>query len=238
MLASPLLVGALAAGLRPVHLLLGAFWFAGYFAFFAASVWLKSGRRPRHLRPVQVYVALAAVLGAATLAASPGLLRWAPAFAVPLGIGLWSSATRNERALVSGLATTVGSAIMALVAYDAGGGTSWLRAWTLAAVQAAYFAGTVFYVKSLIRERGSATFLRASIGYHLAVAAVAAVALLLTRAQPTTGTGLSWLVVAVLALLAARAVAVPRLTPAPSPKQIGLGEVGATVAVALSSLVA
>jgi hypothetical protein len=168
MLASPLLVGALAAGLRPVHLLLGAFWFAGYFAFFAASVWLKSGRRPRHLRPVQVYVALAAVLGAATLAASPGLLRWAPAFAVPLGIGLWSSATRNERALVSGLATTVGSAIMAVVAYDAGGGTSGLRAWTLAAVQAAYFAGTVFYVKSLIRERGSATFLRASIGYHLA----------------------------------------------------------------------
>ena len=237
MLASPLLVGALAAGLRPVHLLLGAFWFAGYFAFFAGSVWLKSGRRPRHLRPVQVYVALAAVLGAATLAASPGLLRWAPAFAVPLGIGLWSSATRNERALVSGLATTVGSAIMALVAYDAGGGTSWLRAWTLAAVQAAYFAGTVFYVKSLIRERGSATFLRASIGYHLAVAAVAAVALL-TRAQPATGTGLSWLVVAVLAVLAGRAAAVPRLTPAPSPKQIGLGEVGATVAVALSSLVA
>ncbi len=237
MLASPLLVGALAAGLRPVHLLLGAFWFAGYFAFFAGSVWLKSGRRPRHLRPVQVYVALAAVLGAATLAASPGLLRWAPAFAVPLGIALWSSAPRNERALVSGLATTVGSAIMALVAYDAGGGTSWLRAWTLAAVQAAYFAGTVFYVKSLIRERGSATFLRASIGYHLAVVAVAAVALL-TRAQPTSGTGLSWLVVAVLAVLAGRAAAVPRLTLAPSPKQIGLGEVGATVAVALSSLVA
>ena len=46
------------------------------------------------------------------------------------------------------------------------------------------------------------------------------------------------IVVAVLALLAARAVAVPRLTPAPSPKQIGLGEVGATVAVALSTLVA
>ena len=67
--------------------------------------------------------------------------------------------------------------------------------------------------------------------------AVAAVALV-TRAQPTTGTGLSWLVVAVLALLAARAAAVPRLTPPPSPKQIGLGEVGATVAVALSSLVA
>lgn len=237
MLTSPLLLGALASGLRWIHLPLAAFWFAGYFAFNAVSLWLKSGRKARFLRPVQVYAALAAVLALVTAALDPGLLRWAPWFVVPLGVGLWAAAHRRERDLLAGVTTVIGSALMTIVAYHAGTGLDLRRAIVLAVGQFLYFAGTVFYVKSLIRERGSATFLRASIGYHLAVVAVAAVALL-TRAQPTTGTGLSWLVVAVLALLAARAAAVPRLTPPPSPKQIGLGEVGATVAVALSTLVA
>ena len=44
---------------------------------------------------------------------------------------------------------------MTLVAYDAGGGTDWARAWLLTAILAAYFVGTVLYVKTMIRERGS-----------------------------------------------------------------------------------
>ena len=66
MLVSPLLLGALASGPGWIHLLLAAFWFAGYFAFNATSLWLKSGRKVRYLRPVQVYAALAAALGLAT----------------------------------------------------------------------------------------------------------------------------------------------------------------------------
>ena len=38
------------------------------------------------------------------------------------------------------------------------------RALALALVQALYFAGTVFYVKSAIRERGSPTFLALGMG--------------------------------------------------------------------------
>ncbi len=90
------------------------------------------------------------------------LIRWAPACSPSRwGWGCGPRPPGNERALLSGLSTTVGSAMMTVVAYDAGAGTAWLRAWVLAAVQAAYFAGTVFYVKSLIRERGNAAFLRA-----------------------------------------------------------------------------
>ena len=53
MLAAPLLVGTMATGPRWPHLLLTAFWFAGYFAFFATTLWLKSRRRPRYLPPVR-----------------------------------------------------------------------------------------------------------------------------------------------------------------------------------------
>ena len=239
MLASPLLVGVLAGGPAWVHLPLALFWFVGYFAFFATGLWLKSGRRARYLPPMRTYLALTTALGVVVLLIEPRLVRWAPLFVVPLAIGLWSSARRRERALLSGLATTVGSALMTVVAYDAGAHAAALpdsaRAWMLAAVQAAYFAGTVFYVKSMIRERGDAAFLRLSVGYHLACVAAAAIATALSLA----GTGRpGWATVAVFGALAVRAALVPRLSPPPSPARIGVGEIVATVAVALTSLAA
>ncbi|MFN8080769.1 MAG: YwiC-like family protein [Kineosporiaceae bacterium] len=240
MLASPLLVGALAAGPAWVHLPLGVFWFVGYFAFFATGLWLKASRRPRHRPPVIAYGAAAAVLGVIVVVVEPRLVRWVPAFAVPLAVGLWSSARRTDRSLLSGLSTSVGSALMTLVAYDAGGGTDWRRAGLLAATQAAYFAGTVFYVKSLIRERGDEAFRRLSIGCHLAFVAAAAAAVMVSasRSAEHGHLGISWWVVAVFALLAARAAWVPRLTPPPRPARIGLGEIAATLAVAVASLAA
>ena len=151
MLASPLLVGAIASGPAPIHALLGVWWFAGYFAFFATSLWLKSGRKARFRRPVAVYAASAAV----------------------------------------------------------GGGSQFL-----------YFAGTVFYVKSMIRERGNERFHAVSVAAHgLATAAVAA---------------RSWWLSLVFAVLTLRAWIVPRyhLTP----KQIGIAEIASTLVVAIVSL--
>jgi hypothetical protein len=127
MLASPLLLGALASGPAWIHLPLAAFWFAGYFAFNAASLWLKSGRKTRFARPVQVYAVLAALLGLLTAALGPALVRWAPLFLIPLGVGMWAAARRRERDLLAGVTTVVGSALMTIVAFDAGGGTDLRR---------------------------------------------------------------------------------------------------------------
>jgi hypothetical protein len=132
MLVSPLLLGTLASGPGWIHLLLAAFWFAGYFAFNATSLWLKSGRKVRYLRSVQVYAALAAALGLATALADPGLLRWAPLFVLPLGVGVWAAAHRRERDLLAGVTTVIGSALMTVVADDAGAGPDLLRAAVLA----------------------------------------------------------------------------------------------------------
>jgi hypothetical protein len=222
MLASPLLVGAIAGGLSWVHLPLAAFWFAGYFAFFATTVWLKARRRSRHLRPVLVHSSVAAALGIVVLVVEPDLLRWAPLFVLPMAVGLWAAAARRERALLAGLTTTIGSCLMAVVAYDAGAGAVDQRAWLLALVQALYFAGTVFYVKSAIRERDNRTFLAASVGYHVAAAVIAG--------------WVAWQLGVVFALLAVRAGVVPPRRP--SPKALGIGEIVSTVVVALTSLLA
>ncbi|MFN8029669.1 MAG: YwiC-like family protein [Dermatophilaceae bacterium] len=221
MLAAPLLVGILAAGPRWVHLPLTALWFVGYFAFFAAGLWLKARRKPRYFPPVRAYGLAAIALGLITAALAPGLIRWAPLFVVPLGVGMVASARREDRALVSGLATTVGSALMTVVAYDAGGGTDWPRAWVLAGILAAYFGGTVVYVKTMIRERGSRPHYWLSVGWHLFAAVAMA--------------WVSWPLVAVFAALTARAAYFPRW--AMTPKQVGLIEIGATIAVAALALV-
>ena len=221
MLASPLLVGVVHAGPTWVHLPLAVFWFLGYFAFFAVSLWLKSGRRSRYARPAATYPVLAAAAGLVVAVLEPGLLVWAPAFALPLGVGLWAASARRERELLSGTTTAAGSALMTVVAADAGRTPDLTTAWLLAAVQAAYFVGTVLYVKSAIRERGNRTFLAASVAFHGFVA----LALL----------PVSWAVSLVFAALTVRArVVPPRL---PSPKALGLGEIAATVVVAVVSLV-
>lgn len=220
MLATPLLVGIVASRPQAVHLPLTAFWFVGYLAFFALGLWLKSRRKSRYLPPVRAYGLLSALLGVLTLVLDPGLARWAPLFLVPLGVGLVASATRTERSLVSGLSTAIGSCLMAVVAYDAGGGTDWARIWTIAAVLAAYFGGTVVYVKTMIRERGSRAHYLLSLAWH-ALASVAMVAV----SMPLT---------VIFVLLTVRAANFPRLGL--SPKQVGLIEIAATFAVALAAL--
>lgn len=220
MLATPLLVGVLAAEPSPVHLPLALFWFVGYFAFFAAGLWLRSRRRPRYRTPLVVYSGVAVLLGLVVLVLDPGLVRWVPLFVVPLGVGLYASVRREDRSLWSGLATSVGSSLMTLVAYDAGGGTDWTRAWLLTGVLAAYFAGTVFYVKTMIRERGSRRYRWWSVGFHAAATAAMA--------------WVSWPLVAVFAALTLRAALVP--TRQLSPKVVGIGEVVATVVVAVTAL--
>jgi hypothetical protein len=78
-----------------------------------------------------------------------------------------------------------------------------------------YFAGTVLYVKTMIRERGVVAYRRASIGFHLLALALAS----LLGAAPAV----------VFALLLARAWLLPGrpLTP----KRVGLIEIAASILV-------
>jgi hypothetical protein len=220
MLASPFLVGVVAASPHWVHLPLVLLWFVGYFAFFAAGLWLKSGRRARYLPPVRAYGIATVPLGVTVLAMRPDLAVWAPLFAPLLLAGLWFAARRQDRSLPSGLATILAACLMTVVAFDAGDGTNWGRAWTLTAVLAAYFVGTLFYVKTMIRERDSRAYYRLSVGYHVLVT-VAMV-------------WVSWWLVGLFALLAVRAAVLPGR--ALTPKQVGIGEILANVAVVVVAL--
>ena len=220
MLAGPLLVGVLASGPAWVHLPLALLWFLGYFAFFAAGLWLKSRRKARFRPPVVVYSLACVPPAVAVLVLQPGLVRWVPSLAPLMLIGLVLAAERKDRSLASGLATTVAASLMTAVAYDAGPGDDWSRAWVLTGEMAAYYVGTLLYVKTMIRERGNHAYEVASVAWH----AVAAVLL----------APVSWWLTVVFALLTLRAYAAPRLGL--TPKQVGIGELVLNVLVVVVAL--
>jgi len=225
MLVVPPVVGGVLGGWSWRHALLLVAWLVGYLAFHAAGLWLRSGRRVRYRRPVVAYGAAALALLAGLLVAAPGLLRWAPVFAALLAASLVASLRRADRSWWNDAVTVGAACLLTPVAAGLGTGTPAAGAvWPATGVLAAYFLGTVPYVKSLIRDRDDPRVLRASVAYHVVVVVP------LALVDPLLG------VVGVL--LAARAAVVPWRWPRLRPGAIGAGEVVATLVVTAAVLVA
>jgi hypothetical protein len=160
-----------------------ACWLTGYLAFHAATVWLKSppARRAVPRTALAVYLAVSAVFGGLSLVLlGPGLLGWAAPFAPLVAGALLLAAGRRERSLASGGLTVAAASLMTLVVRfgtpDAllgalGSAPGAIALWHTGLVFA-YLFGTVLYVKTMIRERGSALWWAVSVGWHGAAALV------------------------------------------------------------------
>ncbi|MFK0231909.1 YwiC-like family protein [Streptomyces vinaceus] len=182
MLAVPFLAGTWLAP-RPgwAHAALFAAWLLGYAAVFHGQQWLRlrrvARRRPdaaaRHVRPALVLGAVCAALGLPLAAAYPWLLLAAAAAAPFVAVNTWYAGRGRERAPANGLAAVVPACGMLLVAAGLGGLPA-AAAWRPALACLLYFAGTVPYVKTMIRERNSRSYRRASVAFHAAALAVAA----------------------------------------------------------------
>jgi len=212
MLLVPWLTGVLTAGFRWLHLpLLGA-WLAGYLLSYYLLQAIKTRRPGRVRAQLWAYATPTLLLGGPVLALRPQLLWYAPAYAFLLAVNVAYAARRDERAVLNDLASVAQSCLMVLVcATVADVPPDDVVSGFLAVT--AYFVGTVPYVKTMIRERGSTGYYRASVAYHLIIFAVSA-----------------WLrapVAILFALLLARAYAFPktRLTP----KHVGMVEILACV---------
>ncbi|MCX5385514.1 YwiC-like family protein [Streptomyces sp. NBC_00083] len=172
MLAVPFLAGTFLGDPRWAQLPLFATWLLGYLAVHHGQQWLRltrisrNPRAPRrHVRPALCFGAGAAVCGV-PLAARHSWLLLAAACAVPFVAVNFLYAYRNrERSLWNGLAAVVPACAMLLVALRLGGG-SWGSGVAPALACLLYFAGTVPYVKTMIRERNSRAYYRGSVAYH------------------------------------------------------------------------
>jgi YwiC-like protein len=208
MLALPYLAGLVAAGYRWPDLPLAGAWLAGYLLSYFVFQTVKT-RRPARYRPqLLLYGGIAVPLAAVVVAVRPAVLWYAPAYAALFAINAWYAARRRERALLNDLASVVQSCLILLVVATIAGRppATVLGVFVLCL---AYFAGTVFYVKTMIRERGNPAYRRWSIGYHAAAVLVAA------WVSPWAAALFGWLLVRA-ALLPGREW---------SPKRVGLVEI-------------
>lgn len=175
MLVLPFCLAVAAAGFRPSHLLLFACWLLAYLLSYPALQWIRTGQGGRYRRPVFVYGCLLAPLAAALLYRWPSLL-WFGVAALPLFlVNVGYARANRERAFANDLAAIVLFSAVVFPVFAVGSGSggwdgwavgAWKEASSLFAVSVAYFVGTVFYVKTVIREKRNAAFYRASVAYH------------------------------------------------------------------------
>ncbi|WP_420176010.1 YwiC-like family protein [Luteococcus sp. OSA5] len=229
MLVVPLVVGlALRSrdGLPAWVWPLSVTWLVGYFCFNAVGLWLKAAprRRPAYRPAAVVYGAIAGVAGLATLGfGGMPLLGWVPCYLPLLGIALWLTSRRHDRALTSGLCTTLAASLLAWIIPFTTPQAVWSHgldatSWAAPALFG-YFSGTVFVVKTLIRERNKPGWVLASVAWHLLWTALAGIA-----CWATATVGIGWTVFFAVATL--RAWALPWFGPRQG-RTIRPGQVGA-----------
>lgn len=231
MVTIPVLLGVLFAPAW-IHIPLLATWWAGYFAFFAAGIWMRSRFRANNRPPVVAYGSATAVAGVLTLLLDWRLLIWAPVYAPLVAIAVYETWRRRPRSLLSGWSTVIAACLMLPVAAWAGGHPLDARVIAVTGVLTVYYLGTVPYVKTLIRERGDRSWLMFSLAFH-ALAVVAAVA-------GAAAGRIHWLVPVVALLLAGRAWWMPheaarRGTPW-RPRTIGVSEMAVSAVVILAAV--
>ncbi len=222
MLAVPLLLGIAVTAPSGWHVALAIAAVSGYLAAATAQAWLRARRRPSFIPSLAAY---AAILSASSLA----LLRTFPELAVaavvvvPMGALVFGGARHGSpRDLVNSLAqAAIALTLVPAAALVAG-------SWELDTVARAtlvaggYLAGTVFVVRSVIRQRGNRGFAALSVGFHAAATVLTAVIL-------------PWPYAVFFAALTARAVALPIVerrragtARALRPVQVGVVEIAAS----------
>lgn len=177
MLISPLLVGAISVGTTPMHLALLVAWLSAYcFNFYLGltiKAWRRTDRWSRYRKQQITYLLIAIICTTPIVIQHSDLIVLTPIFVVAFAINLISIRAKNERSWINdlvgvSLAVLVGGVSISLS--DQSLNSSQLH---MLFMQFLYFAGTIWYVKSMIRDRGSRGMLATSVGWHSAASILA-----------------------------------------------------------------
>lgn len=222
MLITPVIVGGLFGGFTIWHVGLLIAWLSAYCLNFFTGLVVKSRRPHRYVRQLSVYGLLTILFALPLVVTFPRLLLLGVVAAPVFAANLLFIVQRHERAWLNDVLGIVLATAVGFGAFIIGGqATDVDTVMSGLAVVAGYFVGTVFYVKTNIRERGSQRWLLASIGFHTAFT------VFLTWQR--------WWVLVALGLLATvRAVVVPRLEW--TPKRVGLLEIVFTLGFGVAVL--
>jgi hypothetical protein len=146
-------------------------WLLCYCVQFSAARWFKSHCASRwRLQPLVYCIALC-VVGLPFVALHPGILVWAPLFALLAAISFRASWVRKERSLWSNAAAVSASCLMPTLTFCYGVDTPSIPYPSLPGLTLflTFFMvqfGSVLFVKTMIRERGRWPYIAASWIWH------------------------------------------------------------------------
>lgn len=218
MLIIPFLFGMFAAEARLVHVLLFAVWLLIYLFSYPLLQWIRTRNRKRFSRPLLLYGSLLVVFGGILLLLEPRLLLIGLLYLPFFLVNIYFAKQNNERSFINDLVAVLQFSSMVYVAYWIGGGSDWIVATELFIISLVYFIGTVFYVKTMIREKNNAFFYKLSVLYHSVSIGIFAVFF-------------HWSLLIPAVLLLVRAVVFPKLKL--QIMQIGISEIIFSVTIAL-----
>ncbi|MDY4677505.1 YwiC-like family protein [Bifidobacterium tsurumiense] len=221
---SPVIASLIVVRFDVLALWIAVAWNMCYFVQFTAARWFKSHGRSRYAKPMVVYEVIALLIGFPLLMMHPELLWWAPAYIVFATTSFIASSLRKERSLWSNAAQVAAASCMAVVVLASINNDA-ARGWNIAAGFALVQFGCVLYVKTMIREYGKASYLTASLVWHIALVII--------------GFAVSPVLGALACALLARAVTFPLAARKHriKPSIVGAGETVATI-LAIGCIVA
>jgi hypothetical protein len=200
-------------------LLMFGWLFAYASSFFIGQTlkgWRNPDRRGRYISQIVLYSAIAILLVIPAVLVKPNLFWFAPIALVGFWLNLFFIKRRDERNWFNDIAGIfVSFALAVLYLNPSSIASAEFLIWPLL-----YFLGTVFYVKTMLRERGEQLWFGLSVTYHATITLLAA-----------------WFAPLVLfgyLIALVRAVVLP--SRALKPVAIGLIEIGLTIAISFLAL--
>jgi uncharacterized membrane protein len=173
MLIVPYLFGLIASQPRWIHLPLFVAWLLAYLFTFHLLQWIRTGNRNRYLGPIRLYGSGFVVLGGWLAVWYPILVVYGICLLPLFAVNSRFARRNQERMLWNDLAAIIQFSSAVFPAYYAGGGNDWGLAAELFLISLLYFCGTVFYVKTMIREKNNPAYYLGSVGYHVVLLAAA-----------------------------------------------------------------
>ncbi|GAA5346310.1 YwiC-like protein [Planifilum fimeticola] len=168
MVSVPFLLGMFVGGPKWLHLPLFFGWMLFYLAAYPFRLALMRRKDRRNfVRWALIYWALGMVFLIPPLLWEPSLLWAGPVLAALFCINGWYAYRRNERSFVNDLCAILAFSVGGAAAHMVGAGSWDAMALWVAVPCILYFLGSVFFVKSVFRERKNERWLIASKGYHL-----------------------------------------------------------------------
>lgn len=173
MLAVPLLLGVAASRPDAWQLVLAIAAVAGYLASATWQAWMRARRRPTFLTSLRVYGGVFSVLAAVLVVTHPGLVVAGVVLVPAAAFSLAGARPGARREIGDTLAQLLQAIVLVPSAAYVSGSFDPPRVAAYTLVAAAYLVGTVVVVRSVIRERGNTPFAVGSVGFHVALVALA-----------------------------------------------------------------